>query len=496
MVRFKKEIVMETTHSLQEDNAPTKTLDDVVKKYKGFEVDFVIPRKGGDVRTYIDLYLMYESRDPEWHEVQAIVFDYFNSLLKRYRAGKISKEELLGNLNFPEVQAIGFGHCENGVKGRGTHTERAQLIKTAIFDNPDVEEFGIEALARTSIQIEGIGPDLLSDMVANFALFNLIKYTDEQVKTYSLKTIEVSLPNGFDVGTMSWKPVIKVKLPYFDNGEHRVLVPRHISRRMPILSPDEFYKGFLKYVLQDEETSRTKIVSTLGKLPKVKIKDIEKRLERDYESVHLAARFIAKEKPKLVSEYVSNPHKFDSKRRPRKPKVSWQGYIDELRDLGTGSKLSKTYSLLLLKIFEAMYGNNLLRGKIETTSVDNIYRYDLHFLNASTTSFFNVLMNQQFKAGSLIIEAKNYGSTDVGNKEFNQGIAYSIKDGRDFIFLIQRADVTDKDIERSQSIYLRQRCVVMPLSDRDIIEMIEQRKDVSDNFDSFLEERLQKILSV
>ncbi len=472
-----------------------KTLDDIVKEYKPFELDFVMPKDGGDVRVYLDLYLMYESKDPEWHEVQALIFDYFNKLLKKYRAKKISPDELINNLLFPEVQEIGFGYCKKGVEGKGTSIERAKLIKKAIFDNPDIKEFGIEELAKTSIQIEGIGPDLLSDMVANFALFNLIEYTAEQVKTYSLKTITVNLSNGFDIKTMSWKPAVKVNLPYFKNGEHRLLVPRHISRRMPILSTEEFYKGFLKYVLQDEEVSRLRILSTFGKEPKVKILDVEKELEKEYKTVHLAARIIAKQKPQLVDKYSKNPHIFDSKRKPRKPKIHWQGYIDELKNLGTGNKLSKAYSLLLLKIFTALYDSNLLRGKIETTSYKEIYRYDLNFLNASTTAFFKVLANQNIKAGLLMFEAKNYGSTDVSNKEFNQSLAYTVKDGRDFIFLIQRADVTKADIEKSKSIYLRHRSIVFPLSDKDVIELVEQRKGSVDAFDSFLQERLQQILS-
>ncbi len=35
----------------------------------------------------------------------------------------------------------------------------------------------------------------------------------------------------------------------------------------------------------------------------------------------------------------------------------------------------------------------------------------------------------------------------------------------------------------------------MPLGDKDIIELIEKRKDFDDTFDSFLNERLQLILS-
>ena len=471
-------------------------LDKLITKYKPYELDFVVPDPNGDVKVYLDLYLMYESKDPEWHEVQAIIFEYLNTLLVGYRSKKISKAQLIDLLYFPEVEAIGFGYCKEGVSGSGTSTKRAQLIKKAIFDDPKVQQFGIETLAKTSIQIEGIGPDLLSDLVANFALLNLIKYTEEQVKTFGLKTMTVGLARAYDARTKKWISLPKVNLPYFSNGEQRILVPRHISRRMPILSTSEFYKGFLKYILQDEEIARRRILSTFGEIPKVKIKEIEKGLEKDYESVGLAARKIAKERPDLVKNYAENPHKFDIKRKPRKSKIDWRAYSKELKEIPTGIKFAKAYAEFLRKVFRAMYGDNLLRGKMETKSVDGVYRYDVNFLNASETAFLKIVRSQQLKAGLLIIESKNYAqTTEVANKEFNQSLSYGIINAREVIFLVKREPITQADITRSKSIFLRHKIVVLPMSDEDIIKMLELRHISEMNFDEFLNDRLQEILS-
>ena len=484
-------------HATVNDETPFRTLDDIIKEYKPYELDFITPNPDGDVRSYIDLYLMYESKDPQWHEVQALIFDYFNRLIERYRSKKIKDDEVLELLHFPEVEYLGLGHCVEGIKGRGSHEERATLIKEAILDDKDIKEFGIKSLAKASIEIEGIGPDLLSDMVGNFALENLIKYTSDQVKTYSLKTLKINLNHSYDNSSKEWKSLVNVDLPFFkETGEPRILVPRHIARRMPLLSTSEFYNGFLKYVVQDEELSRKRIVRTIGKEPKVTIKEVEKVLEKEYGELNSSViRKIAKERPELVAGYSSNPHKFDTKRRPRKPKIDWESYIKEVKEMPKGRKFAKDYILLLRKIFTVMYGNNLLNGKLETHSTDDIYRYDISYLNASTTDFFKVLNNQQIIAGVIILEGKNYGSSEVANKEFNQGISYTIKDGREFIFLINRDEITAEDIKRSKSIYLRQRVIIMPLSDEDIIKLIEMRHLSEINFDHFLNERLQNILS-
>ncbi|MBU1046242.1 hypothetical protein KKH36_00475 [Patescibacteria group bacterium] len=475
-----------------------KTLDDIQSEYKQYEVDFIFPDKDKDIPVYLDVYLMYETDDKIWNEVQAMMFWYFNDLLEKYKNKKINTAKLLEFLHFPEAQELGFGHCVKGTEGSGTAGKRALLLKETIFDNPDIKKVGLKALAELVIQIEGFGPDLISDMTAGFALDNLIKYTKEQVETYDLKTITVPLPRGFDFNSKEWKPRLKVNLPYFNNGEYRLLVPRHIVRKMPILSTDEFYKGFLKYILQHEEISRINSFGSIGKEPKVLIKDIEEKLLRQFKvkGVISAARKLSEERPKLINKYVDNPHKFENKRRPRKPKINWDKYIKEIENIIPGSEMSAEYSQMLMKIFQALYGDNLLRGKIETRSFGDTYRYDVNFLNASKTNFFKVIEKTKIIVASLIIEAKNFDKTKVGNKEFNQALGYTLKDRREFIFLIQRKDISNNDIKRSQQHYLRHGVIIFPLSDKDLIDMIELRKESDKNFDSILEERLQSILNV
>jgi hypothetical protein len=474
------------------------TLNDLVSTFKPYEVDFVIPNQNRDVKVYLDLYLMYESADPVWQEVQAFIFEYLNIALEKYRSKIITGEQLVELLYFPEVDLIGFGHCVNGIRGQGSHGERGELIKKAIFDNQEVSEFGIETLAKTSIQIPGIGPDLLSDLVGNFAIVKLINYTQEQVATYNLKTIDVPIQRSYDFLNKRWAPITKVALPYFEDkegAEPRILVPRQISRKMPILSTDEFHKGFLKYVLQDEEISHRRILNTFGKEPKVKMKDVEARLEKEYGSVTLAARKVAAERPELVIAYAKDPHKYQSKRKPRKPKISWDSYIKELKSIPPTINPEK-YSEYLRKVFSAMYGDNLLRGKIEKKSVDGVFRYDISFLNASTTALFKILNNQGVKSGLLIIEAKNYDKTVVANKEFNQSLAYTIKDVRELVFLIKRSDVTQDDILKSKRHFLSHKVVILPLADSDVETLLRNRANDLSEFDDFLNDRLQEIITV
>ena len=47
----------------------------------------------------------------------------------------------------------------------------------------------MDAIAKMSVEIENIGPDVMSDMVANFGMHHLIEYTQEQAQSLGIKTI-------------------------------------------------------------------------------------------------------------------------------------------------------------------------------------------------------------------------------------------------------------------------------------------------------------------
>ena len=119
----------------------------------------------------------------------------------------------------------------------------------------------------------------------------------------------------------------------------------------------------------------------------------------------------------------------------------------------------------------------------------------MNFANNAGTPFFGQIRNQGIKAGIVIVEAKNYGESELGNKEFNQSRAYTIANGRELVLLATRKPITDRDIQRSRRHFLAQRCVILPISDEDVVALINARRDDREFFDTILVERLRKILS-
>ncbi len=474
------------------------TLGELIKEYKPHEVDFVFPSKD-DTPVYIDLNLLYHSPETRWHKVQALIYEYFNRYLNSYREGAITSDELEAALEFPEVSHIALGYCKNGKNGRGGAEEKAIAIKNEIFDNETVHEVGVEALAKMSIVIPKVGPDTLSDLVANFGISYLIQYTEEQVKLYGLKTTDIQIERALDPFSFTWRPIPRVRLPYFEEDgfcEPRIFVPKHLVRKIPIFSPEGFYQNYLRYFLKHEEEQRIITTRSIGKKPKVSLKQVENDLKSRFGKKTAAIRKIAKNRPELVADYVGNPNIFDDERRKKrkKGKENWSSYIEELKKIPSGKGGASRFSEFLRKIFTALYDGHLTSGTREDCSVDGIFRYDVVFGNGANTPLFKMIRNQQIKSGLLVIEAKNYDSSRISNDEFNQGRAYTLANGRELVFLISRKEVQDKDIERARRHFLAQRCLIFPIGGGDLIEMIRTRKEDPDRFDEFLVNRLKKIL--
>lgn len=473
------------------------TLDDLIKKYKPHEVDFVFPDPD-DTPVYLDLYFLYKSPDVRWHKVHTLIFEYFNRYLNLYRNKKISDEELINKLHFPEVPYIGLGHCKEGVKGFGSADYRATIIKESIFDDEDVQKIGLLALAKTSITIGGWGPDLLSDMVANFGIRYLLEYTNEQVDMYGLKTSEYQIRKALNIEDFNWEPLLKIKLPFFEeNGEPRILVPKHIVKKLPVFTTSGYYEYYLKYLLQAEKGDHIKNVRTLAEVPKVTIEQIKEELKKKYEALGEATRVLGLERPKDIETYVKDPFVFKKYHtRKKKDKINWMKYSEEIKAIPSGKKHAYLYAETIRKVFTALYGESFVNGKLEKRSVDDIYHYDIIFANAAETAFFKMVRNQQITAGTVIFEVKNYGKTKISNPEFNQAAGYTIQDGRELVFLVTRQPITKKQIDKAKRHFLsHHKTLIVPISDEDIIKLLEGRVDDVINFDNTLAIRAQEIIS-
>ncbi len=151
-----------------------------------YDVDFVIPREGVDIPLGIDPFLLFKSRDPEYRELHGLVLNVFNAGVASVRAGDIAVARSI--LTFPEVPEIGLGYTQGGRRGSGVGTRLTDLIIETLSGSPQLVERGVRHIEEMQLLSAGIGPDRISDIVANILKRFLISYTQRHCKIWGVPT--------------------------------------------------------------------------------------------------------------------------------------------------------------------------------------------------------------------------------------------------------------------------------------------------------------------
>jgi hypothetical protein len=207
-----------------------------------------------DTAIYIDPMLVYQSDHEDFKSTQNYISSFFREAFRRVAIAKKSKNvkdrrNALIMLNFKEPFEIGFGHSRIGSQGRGIGDDFANQIFNAIVDFIELgfEDFG-EYISPLEIFVEGIGPDRISDMMANLMKEDLIKYTHKICQLRNIPTKNFRINNCKFDNSQGWVYGV-VKLP--ENPITKkpiILVPKNFLRTNAYLDREDF----LEYVLHTE----------------------------------------------------------------------------------------------------------------------------------------------------------------------------------------------------------------------------------------------------
>ncbi|RYX90216.1 MAG: hypothetical protein EOO28_30415, partial [Comamonadaceae bacterium] len=139
------------------------------------------PILGIDTRLFIDPRLLIDTSITELSESATKISDHFNDVVKLLKNVNAvgdpfwKKAEKL--LTFPEVRGLCIGYSAGGTAGRGMGPKkRASLLDTAV----QIVGAGIEdptLFELVGVFEDGVGPDLISDMVAKIIMVDLIAFT-------------------------------------------------------------------------------------------------------------------------------------------------------------------------------------------------------------------------------------------------------------------------------------------------------------------------------
>jgi hypothetical protein len=219
-----------------------------------YDVDFVIPLQGVDIPLGIDPFLLFKSRDPEYRELHGLVLKVFNAGIAAVRDGDIAHARSI--LTFPEVPETGLGYTQGSRRGSGVGTRLTDLIIDTLSGSPQLVERGVRHIEELQLLSAGVGPDRISDIVANILKRFLISYTQRQCEIWNIPLSPgVPISHIYNHASGAWEDSHE-DLPVSDSdGAPILLVPRRIVRTLPWINYDDFLKGeFSAYLAAKRES--------------------------------------------------------------------------------------------------------------------------------------------------------------------------------------------------------------------------------------------------
>lgn len=207
------------------------------------------PILGVDTRLFIDPSLLRHTTIPELCDSYPKLSQHFVDVLKVVK--HIGKEgdafwrQADRMLTFPEVQGLCIGYSAKGVAGRGAGREKRRRLLATITqlvqagcDDPSVFEL-VGAFE------EGIGPDLISDMVAKIIMPDLIAFTQRACSELGLPMEPLVFAKRTPPEDLPFNPSTKAPI---------ILVPMELLRDLPVADTfaDIFWIAEHNQKLRDE----------------------------------------------------------------------------------------------------------------------------------------------------------------------------------------------------------------------------------------------------
>ncbi|SFZ77491.1 hypothetical protein [Chitinimonas taiwanensis] len=187
------------------------------------------PILGVDTRLFIDPSLLRHTTVPELAESREKVSEHFANVIRLVR--NISREDDVfwrradKLLQFPEVQGLCIGYSSKGVAGKGTGPlKRKRLLSTITqivrAGNEDAAIFELVGAFE-----EGVGPDLISDMIAKIIMADLVLFTQRVCSDLGIPMEMTHYSKGLQPDDLPLNPNTKKPI---------ILIPKQILRDLPV----------------------------------------------------------------------------------------------------------------------------------------------------------------------------------------------------------------------------------------------------------------------
>jgi hypothetical protein len=173
--------------------------------------------------------------------------------------------------------------------------------------------------------------------------------------------------------------------------------------------------------------------------------------------------------------------------------------IAKLRSVKTGREEAAAYHTLMIGILEFIFYPSLIHPVKEHEIDDGRKRIDITFDNGAPRDGFFYRLQHAFDIPCqyIIFECKNY-TEDVANAELDQ-LTGRLSPNRGKFGVIVCRDIEDEPlfIQRCADSYKAQRGLIVPLTDADIVKILEARKVGTMHLeDEILSDKSRRVMNI
>ena len=389
-----------------------------------YELPFVDFNLYSDVPLFIDPYAITKDESKFAAECHNAIVSYFQCLLDAIRERRrVSINRLIrGRLSEPNEIHLGVGKTARG--GRGIGNEQEQLVVDALTRSEAARVGVIQAIQELELHIPGIGPDKISDLVANIILSQLSRFTEIACEEYGIATRPCAVSGFWNQERMEWDGGY-FNLPVRETDDYILVPKRFVRLEKDLMNHREFYDKYILDVLERELIdANDSLVQTLKSGQRRIYKKDMREDPRFSPTKEFISQFIMAH-PDVIDNYRSG---LRERFAPADP-AFWSGKSDEddpaitdallrLDEIRPGRSDAKEYHEVAFSLLKFVFDWALENFEIEYQMDEGRGRIDVIADNFANGGLFSDLRSD-FNARSIPIECKNY-TADLGNDEFNQ----------------------------------------------------------------------------
>lgn len=462
-----------------------------------YQLDFVDIDTDADTPLFIDPFFLGVRTDAWSINASRTLRSFFQRFVALLGEGNNDQARgLFDHLHEPNETCLGLSRGRP--RGNAIGSVDGQKLFNSISQSRAVATGVVEDLEDFRLFIDGIDKDKVSDMTTNIIRRHLVEYTKQQCALWG-----IPMQDGVQTG-FCWVREQQAWVNGYDqalviDGRRILLTPKAIVSYAKKYTSKGYYQHFvLEYLQHEHLTLGSRLIQhRVDGSPYVTKKSLSegpapysKEFLTDFTTRHPDVfrefkGWIAATAASIPANELSNED----------PRTVAQFLIDRLADIPPGGDHATHYHRTVVGILELLLYPDIVSPVVEQEIHDGRKRIDIVFDNAATHGFFFRLHSTyQTPCQFIFVECKNY-SREVVNPELDQLAGrFSINRGKFGLLLCRFADDLPTLILRCRDTYNDGRGVMLPVTDDDLIGMLQNLVDGEGNpYEEFFSQRFRAI---